>query len=75
MTLTCDLGDEVNTSNACGMPSVTMALLISPTAHNHHTVYQLGGNHNSVYAILGHFRSMYRVSNLHTCILVNKYLQ
>ena len=54
----CDHGDDVNSSNACSMPSVTMALSVSPPAHNHHTVHQFGGNHNSVYAILGHFRSM-----------------
>ena len=54
----CDHGDDVNSSNACGMSSVTMALSVSPPAHNHHKVYKFGGNHNSVYAILGHLRSM-----------------
>ena len=48
----CDHGDDANSSNACSMPSVTMALSVSPPAHNHHTVHQF------VYAILGHFRSM-----------------
>ena len=38
MTLTCDLGDDVNSSNACGMPSVTMVLSVSPPAHNHHSL-------------------------------------
>ena len=57
MTLMCDHGDDVNSSNACGMPSVTMVLSVSPPAHNHHSL-SFGGNHNSGYAILGHFRSM-----------------
>ena len=38
MTLTRDRGDDVNSSNACGRPSVTTALSVSPPVHNHHTI-------------------------------------
>ena len=72
MTWTCDNGDDVNSSNACGMPSVTMVLSVSPPAHNHHS---LSGWRQSQLCVCNIRSFQINVSKLHECILVNKYLQ
>ena len=69
MTLTCDLGDDGNSSNACGMPSVTMVLSVSPPAHNHHS---LSVWRQSQLCVCNIRSFQINVSKLHKCILVNR---
>ena len=61
----CDHGDDVNSSNACGMPSVTMALSVSPPAHNHHTsrVWE-----RMVYYLLNHADNIQKPAKPHQTV-------